>query len=567
MGNIAYICKNRHGTYYARLVIPKHLQPHFKNKKEIRRSLQTDSRQLAIKRARVYRVEFENIIDQLKATPEEMAERARLLDSLKNENVAFERYLEGRTKAILPNGEEKIITGKVTIKTLEESNIPHRENLLNQLRAEAQREEDRAERAEERTKREKREEELHQAQLAAIAAPTTPPPTKTINQKKLSEYLRGYIKYKTAPSTKDGWTSPSTVKGMVTALENFCSDANDISAAAFDWEQAKRYIKLAHNLPKCFRNKCHAKKFEGVTIETILNDSIDTSQFELRMPSTICNDLKIARAFLEWMRSEERVKELQDAVEKFDNAISKIDTKSNRRDFTCEELKTLFEQDNPAAENYVKGFNSKRGIDANLKYWLPLLGLYTGASIAELCQLHLSDIRQHKAFDGSEHWVIDINEDSEKQAIDEDIRLKRGSRSRLMPVHKALLDLGFVDYVQKLKLNGEIELFPLSKRSMGEYGPESFGPESQWWGEYSGKAGVDSPDVVFHSFRTTLTTHLNRNHVDRDIIAAIAGHSIQSTANKYYIKGGYRESNIAPLVDAINKIDYGLMHRPFKQIK
>ena len=60
MGNMSYnyMCTNRHGMYYARFIIPKHLQPYFNNKKEIRRSLQTDSRKLAIKRARIYRVEF-----------------------------------------------------------------------------------------------------------------------------------------------------------------------------------------------------------------------------------------------------------------------------------------------------------------------------------------------------------------------------------------------------------------------------------------------------------------------------------------------------------------------------
>ena len=58
MSNKASMCKNRHETYYARFIISKHLQQHFNNKKEIRRSLQTDSRKLAIKRARDYRVEF-----------------------------------------------------------------------------------------------------------------------------------------------------------------------------------------------------------------------------------------------------------------------------------------------------------------------------------------------------------------------------------------------------------------------------------------------------------------------------------------------------------------------------
>lgn len=82
MSGMAYMCKNRHGTYYARLIIPKRLQEYFNNKKEIRRSLQTDSRKLAIKRARIYRVEFESIVDQLMR---------------KNEYSAYQLTLEGIT--------------------------------------------------------------------------------------------------------------------------------------------------------------------------------------------------------------------------------------------------------------------------------------------------------------------------------------------------------------------------------------------------------------------------------------------------------------------------------------
>lgn len=556
MRGIAYMCKNRHGTYYARFIIPKHLQSHFKNRKEIRRSLQTDSRKLAIKRARVYRVEFENLIDQLTETPEETAERARLLDSL----IEPERYLEGRTKAILPNGEEKIITGKIIINTLEESSLPHREHLLNQLRAEAKQEEERAERA----KREKREEELHQAQLAALAHAQTPAPAKPINPKKLSEYLDDYIKFQTLPGTIDGWNSPTTVAKKVGLLKATFIKYCDKAAADFSWDNAKRYIQIAHSIPKNFEHRFHQSEFAGITIETILDDNIDTSRFELRKPSAVAMDIKTARAFLEWIRTEKRVYELQDAIQAFDNSTKRINMKSNRRAFTHQELKILFDDDNPARENYVKGFNSKRGIDANLKYWLPLLGLYTGSAISELCQLHLSDIRLHKAFDGSEHWIIDFNEELEKCAIDDDVRFKNDHRSRLIPIHKVLLNLGFIEYVQALKDKGEIELFPTSKRNEGKYGKESFGAESQWWGEYSSNAGVTDSNVVFHSFKHTQDTCLSNLHIDRDIVAAFSGHSIGTMGKSTYRTGGHRDADIAPLVEVVNKLDYGLTHHPFK---
>jgi hypothetical protein len=91
---------------------------------------------------------------------------------------------------------------------------------------------------------------------------------------------------------------------------------------------------------------------------------------------------------------------------------------------------------------------------------MPLLSLYTGATIAELCQLHISDIRKHSSRHGSEHWIIDFQEHTD----DIESRLKTDYRPRLIPVHNILLNLGFIDYVQDLVKKGEIKLFPTAKR-------------------------------------------------------------------------------------------------------
>jgi hypothetical protein len=64
----AYLWRNRHGTWYFRAVIPQHLRHHFPQRREIRRSLQTDSRAFALRVARAARVEFDNLLDQLEST-------------------------------------------------------------------------------------------------------------------------------------------------------------------------------------------------------------------------------------------------------------------------------------------------------------------------------------------------------------------------------------------------------------------------------------------------------------------------------------------------------------------
>ncbi|WP_369112191.1 DUF6538 domain-containing protein [Methyloterricola oryzae] len=74
----AFLAENRHGTFYFRAVVPKRLRHHFpSNKREVRRSLQTDSKRIAIVRARALRVRFDKLIyklmkDQGKDGPENL---------------------------------------------------------------------------------------------------------------------------------------------------------------------------------------------------------------------------------------------------------------------------------------------------------------------------------------------------------------------------------------------------------------------------------------------------------------------------------------------------------------
>jgi hypothetical protein len=134
MSSPDFMCKNRHGIYYARFVIPKSLRQHFDDRKEIRRSLGTDSRKLAIKKARAFRVLFENIIDRLTIPNEQM----------KTKLITF----------------VDLNLNTVTVDTGNHKDDAEIYNLIKPLESES-----------EKLIRERRSEEIHQAQLLAIATP------------------------------------------------------------------------------------------------------------------------------------------------------------------------------------------------------------------------------------------------------------------------------------------------------------------------------------------------------------------------------------------------------------
>lgn len=61
----SYLTLNRHGTFYFRIVIPSSLRMLFNGQREIRRTLKTDSRRLAQKRARQFVARFESAFDKV----------------------------------------------------------------------------------------------------------------------------------------------------------------------------------------------------------------------------------------------------------------------------------------------------------------------------------------------------------------------------------------------------------------------------------------------------------------------------------------------------------------------
>ncbi|MGE8452269.1 MAG: DUF6538 domain-containing protein, partial [Pseudomonadales bacterium] len=61
----AYITRNRHGTFYFRIVVPLPLRCALGFQREIRRSLKTDSQRLALRRARQFAARYEAAFDKV----------------------------------------------------------------------------------------------------------------------------------------------------------------------------------------------------------------------------------------------------------------------------------------------------------------------------------------------------------------------------------------------------------------------------------------------------------------------------------------------------------------------
>jgi len=192
------------------------------------------------------------------------------------------------------------------------------------------------------------------------------------------------------------------------------------------------------------------------------------------------------------------------------------ETTNQRRPWSTTELQTLFGQ--PLFQKYELPKDWRCGQDA--AYWIPLLGLYTGARLSELAQLRTVDI-----LSAGEIPSISITNLGSNQ------QLKTLASKRTIPIHSELIRLGFLGYANKIKADNQDSLWPqLSKRKS-----KPGGYFSNWFGEYRACIGLKGyPD--FHCFRHTVRSKLGESETSEHVIDTILGHEIKgSVGAKVYM--------------------------------
>lgn len=172
-------------------------------------------------------------------------------------------------------------------------------------------------------------------------------------------------------------------------------------------------------------------------------------------------------------------------------------------------------------------------IHSNIKiypyqFWVPLIALFTGMRIAEICGLTPRDIAKREGI-----WCIKIEEND---SIGK--RIKTLSSKRIVPIHSRLKELGFLEYTQTRKNAKSVMLFDGllydKKNGWGHVASTFFNrlPSKKSPGSgYFHKMGVhvkalDGRDV--HGFRHTLIDELKNCGLPESIVPyiveSITGH-------------------------------------------
>ncbi|RVU13472.1 site-specific integrase [Rhizobium sp. RMa-01] len=173
--------------------------------------------------------------------------------------------------------------------------------------------------------------------------------------------------------------------------------------------------------------------------------------------------------------------------------------------------------------------------------WATLIGIYTGARLGEISQLHLGDIRQE-----SDIWYFDINDEGDRKSV------KTHAAKRQVPIHNRLIEAGILEYVEALRSRKADKLFPdFTYDIKNGWGRQ----QSRWFNErLLVHLNLKTKTRVFHSLRHTVNTRLLQLNVPDPLVKAIIGHEPEGMTQKQYFKEGY---TLAQRNEALQKLDFG----------
>jgi integrase len=320
-----------------------------------------------------------------------------------------------------------------------------------------------------------------------IRTPASGPSLSTLSKLYIEEGKRGGT-----------WRTVSTFE-VERALRDLFELLGDMPASAFDVEQARTLKDRLSRCPQYFELR---PEFKGKALLQVVESD---STYKTITATTVNNRLRKLSAFLNWCKANGYVKE---------NPLSGLkvmtgSAKDARLSFEHTDLCKLLDPSNLRTEARKHPW----------RYWLPLLGRFTGARLEELCQLHIDDITEVQGI-----LCIQIDDNRDDQ------NLKNSSSRRVIPIHPELIKLGLLDYVEIVKATGAARLFTELQPTRGKLGHAP----SKWFGRYKTKLGITDPKKTFHSFRHTFIDELRDAGVQDSLIKRMVGHEDSSVTFGIY---------------------------------
>nr|WP_187273034.1 site-specific integrase [Methylobacterium sp. WL69] len=253
-------------------------------------------------------------------------------------------------------------------------------------------------------------------------------------------------------------------------------------------------------------------------------------------PATQEKLFRFAKAALKWAEAMELIPKQPGANVKLP-AVKKGSKKDSRFPYSAEQLNTIFTS--PALTGHRTPSRRMEPGDMLIrdgKFWIPWIGLYSGMRLGEIVQLLKSDVKHE-----SEIWYFDVS-----KGENENKHIKTAAGVRRVPIHRALIEAGFLDHVAKAK-KGE-RIFEDVSFGLDGYPSANF---TKHWGRYGRAISFWTKKTTFHSFRHNMIQAMKEAGVPKEVRLEIAGHEGEDTHDNYG-----QGLSLTKLREAIERVEY-----------
>ena len=291
---------------------------------------------------------------------------------------------------------------------------------------------------------------------------------------------------------------------MRTHIEMLIEEFGDISLGKLDRGMC---VKFKDDIRKLPRNRSKIQQYRNLDFHEQVSLNVDEK--DRISTTTVNNILGYVSSFMKWSVINGFVE-----VNFFEGMKLKkqIRQRDERDRFTEKEIKKIFQK-----HNYIEFTEVENHKYSN--YWTPLISVFSGMRLNEICSLYLDNIIQEKVNGRKKIWCFNILEEPDRP----DKHLKTLSSKRVVPIHDTLIDLGFIEFVELLKKRhtNRQRLFQELKYGEGSY----IRNVSYFFNKkYLPLLGLKTDKKNFHSIRHTVVDHLKQRLVDISFINELVGH-------------------------------------------
>jgi len=180
------------------------------------------------------------------------------------------------------------------------------------------------------------------------------------------------------------------------------------------------------------------------------------------------------------------------------------------------------------------------------RFWVPLLLLYTGARVNEICKLRVKDVGVEQRI---HFFSIEWEDDDEAGNIAG--RVKNAASHRRVPIHLDLISFGFLAFVASVRSAGHERLFHELKPN--RYG-KLYGTISQRFSDtFLPRLGIKTAKTSLKSFRHNFVDAARNSRIPDEIIRALKGDAMAGTLARY----GNGQTDLEILEVELAKLTFG----------